>query len=134
MLRAQRGLLYENHRLFDGVCSHSLRILRSLPVGILPDFGQLHAQVADNLFFHRGQSGIGISAYALGMLFFHKIHIIFKVSFSQNSHFQNLIFLKILIFKITFFSKFIISKSHFSQNSHFQNLIFHQIHILFLAF
>ena len=49
--------------------------------------------------------------------------------FSQNSHFENLIFHKIHIFKVSFFTKFAISKSHFSQNSHFQNLIFHKIHI-----
>ena len=49
--------------------------------------------------------------------------------FSQNSHFQNLIFHKIHIFKVQFFTKFTISKSNFSQNSHFQSLIFHKIHI-----
>ena len=37
-----------------------------------------------------------------------------------NSHFQSLIFEKIYIFKVSFFTKFTISKSHFSQNSHFQ--------------
>ena len=50
-------------------------------------------------------------------------------SFCQNSHLQNLIFVKIHIFKISFLTKFTLSKSHFWQNSHFQNLIFDKIHI-----
>ena len=52
-----------------------------------------------------------------------------KSHFSQNSHFQGLIFQKIHIFKVAFFTKFTILKSHFSQNSHFKSVIFHKIHI-----
>ena len=59
---------------------------------------------------------------------FHKIHII-KIPISKNSHYQNLIFHKIHIFKMSFFTKFTFSKCHFSQNSQFQNLNFHKIHI-----
>ena len=51
---------------------------------------------------------------------------ILKSHFSQNSHFQNLIFHKIHNFKISFFTKFTFSKYHFRQKitnskSHFSN-------------
>ena len=52
-----------------------------------------------------------------------------KSPFSQNSHFQNLIFHKIHNFEISFSTKFIFLKSHFSQNSQFQSLISHKIRI-----
>ena len=62
-----------------------------------------------------------------------------KSHFTQNSHFPNIIFHKIHIYKISLFTKFTFSKSHFSKNSHFLksqfsqnsqflNLIFHKIH------
>ena len=59
-----------------------------------------------------------------------------KFHFSQNSHFQNIIFRKIHIFKVSFFTKFTLSKSHFSQNSHFKSLVFHnyQIHTYKVSF
>ena len=66
-----------------------------------------------------------------------KIHILHQKShfenFSQNLHFWNLIFHKIHIFKVWFFTKFTFSKSDFSQNSHFQNFNFHKIHIFKIA-
>ena len=54
--------------------------------------------------------------------------------FSQNSHFQSIIFLKIHNFKVSFLTKFTFSKSHFSQNSHFQSLIFLNSHFLNIKF
>ena len=56
------------------------------------------------------------------------------LNLSKNSHFENLTFHKIHIFKISCFTKFTFSKSHFSQNSHFQILIFHKIHIFKASF
>ena len=53
---------------------------------------------------------------------------------SENSPFGNLIYHKIYIFKISFFTKFTLSNSQFWQNSHFHNLIFHKIHILKISF
>ena len=47
----------------------------------------------------------------------------------HNSHFQNLIFHKIHIFKASLLTKFTTSNSHFYQNSQFIILIFFQIHI-----
>ena len=49
------------------------------------------------------------------------------LNLSKNSHFQNLIFHKIHIFNISFFTKFTFSKSHFSQNSHYSNIKFQGI-------
>ena len=60
----------------------------------------------------------------------YKIHTGAKIlNLSKNSHFPNLIFHTIHIFKISVFSKFTYSKSHFSQNSPFQSVSFHKIHI-----
>ena len=47
---------------------------------------------------------------------------------------KSLIYPKIHILKISFFTKFTISKSHFSQNSHFQSVIFDRIHISKILF
>ena len=60
-------------------------------------------------------------------LHFHKIVF-------PSTHFQNLIFDKILSFKISFLTKFTISKSHFWQNSQLQNHIFDKIHIFKITF
>ena len=68
-------------------------------------------------------------------LFLPKIHI-WKSHFWQNSQFENLIFDKIHIFRVSFLNKihifknsflakFTFSKRQFSQKSHFQSLIFH---------
>jgi len=45
-----------------------------------------------------------------------------KFHFSQNSHFYNLNFNKILIFEISFITKFTFLKYQFSQNSHFWSI------------
>ena len=57
-----------------------------------------------------------------------------KSHFSQNSHFENIIFDKIHIFKVSFFTKFTFWKYHICQNSHFQSLIFDKNLILKVSF
>ena len=52
-----------------------------------------------------------------------------KYHFSQNSLFENIIFHKIHLWKISFFTKSTFSNSHFSQNSLFENIIIHKIRI-----
>ena len=52
----------------------------------------------------------------------------------KNSHFESLIFDKIHIFKISFFTKFTFSKFYFSQNSQFQSPTFHKIHMFKISF
>ena len=52
----------------------------------------------------------------------------------KNSHFENLSFDKIHIFKISILTTFTFWKSQFWQNSHFENLIFDKIHISKISF
>ena len=87
------------------------------------------------------RSEFSILHYTLGQnhYFIQKIHnlkisfltkfTITKPHFSQNSHFENLIFDKIHNFNVSFLTKFTFTRSHFWQNSHFWNLIFDKIHI-----
>ena len=65
---------------------------------------------------------------------FRQVNVSLISFFSQNSHFENIIFHEIHISKISFFMKFTFLKSHFSQNSHFENLILHKIHIFKISF